>query len=265
MEKPNMYPFQVANVAAVVLALVMNFLIDLVPVNGVNTAQVADSYPNLFTPPGYIFTIWGIIYTLAVVFAIYQIRPKQRFAPYLSAISWLYLVSAFINTMWLIVFHYSYGVPSLYLASTVLLLLLLLDLLVIYRRLDVGGAIVPRGIKLGVHIPFSIYIGWISVASIAGIASAINALSPGISMGTQAMVTAAMLFVALALTSVMLWLRREIVFSLVVLWAVSGISSKQAGIPIIYYSTLVVMGLAVVAVLVIPFLRRMPWVSYYLS
>jgi translocator protein len=260
-----MYPFQVANVASVVLALAMNFLIDLIPVNGVNTAQVADSYPNLFTPPDYIFAIWGIIYTLAVVFAIYQLRPQQRTAPYLSSISWLYLVSAFINTVWLIVFHYSYGVPSLYLASTVLLLLLLLDLLVIYRRLDVGGAVVPRGVKLGVHIPFSIYIGWISVASIAGIASAINALFPGISMGTQAMVTAAMLFVSLALATVVLWLRRDIVFSLVVLWAVSGISSKQASIPIIYYSTLVVMGLAVLAILVIPSLRKMPWVSYYLS
>ena len=260
-----MYSFQVANVAAVVLALVMNFLIDLLPVNGVNTSQVADSYPNLFTPPGYIFAIWGIIYTLAVVFAIYQSRPKQRTAPYLSTISWLYLLSAFINTMWLIVFHYSYRIPLLYLASTVLLLLLLVDLLVIYRRLDVGGVVVPLEVKLGVHIPFSIYIGWISVASIAGIASAINVLFPVISTGTQAIFTATMLFVALALTSIMLWLRRDIVFSLVVLWAVSGISSKQAGIPIIYYSALVVMGLTVVAVLIIPVLRKMPLISYYLS
>ena len=265
MDKQSHTAFQVANVAAVGLALAMNFLIDWVPVNGVNTAQVSDSYPNLFTPPGYVFAIWGIIYTLAMVFAAYQARPSQGSEPYLGAIGWLYLVSALINVVWLVVFHYSYGAPTLYLVSTGLLLLLLVDLLLIYRRLDVGGVDVPRGVKLCVHVPMSIYLGWISVASIAGIASAINAVSSGIPVGTQSAATAVMLVVALALTSIMLWLRRDIVFALVVVWAVSGISTKQAGTPIIYLTALAVMVLAVAALLLIPIVRKMNWVNYYLS
>jgi hypothetical protein len=265
MENRDFRLLQIANVAAVVLAIAWNALVNILPLNGVNTAVVSDSYPNLFTPPGYVFAIWGVIYVLAAVFAAYQLRPSQRSADYLGKIGWLYLAGAVINVIWLVFFHYSYGAPTLYLVSTVLLLLLLVDLLFIYRRLDVGGAVVPRGVKLCVHVPMSIYLGWISVASIAGLASAINVVSPELSVGTQAAATAAMLVVALALAGVMLWLRRDIVFALVVLWAVSGISVKQADIPLIYLTTLAVMGLAFAALLLTPVIRKMNWVKYYLS
>ncbi|MCX6649653.1 MAG: hypothetical protein NTV61_09765 [Candidatus Bathyarchaeota archaeon] len=265
MENRDIRLFQIANVAAVGLALVMNFLIDWVPVNGVNTAQVSDSYPNLFTPPGYIFAIWVVIYTLAIVFAAYQARPSQRSEHYIASIGWLYLVSALINIIWLIVFHYSYGAPALYLVSTLLLLLLLGDLLLIYRRLDVGGVDVSHGVKLCVHIPISIYVGWISVASIAGIASAINAVAPGIPVETQAAATAAMLVVVLGLTSYMLWFRRDMVFALVIVWAAYGISTKQAGTPIIYLTALAVAALTVAAILLTPFIRKVNWIKYYFS
>jgi translocator protein len=265
MDKTGPNAFQIANVAAIVIALFMNFLANWLPINGVNTGQVADSYPNLFTPPGYIFIIWGVIYMLAIVFAVYQVRQSQRSEPYLGSIGWLYLVSALINAVWILVFHYSYGTPTLYLASTVLLLLLLADLLLIYRKLDIGGADAPRGVKLCVHAPMSIYVGWISVASIAGLASALNIIFPGISVATQATVTAAMLVVALTLACIMLWLRRDAVFALVVIWAVSGIANKQAAVPIINLTALAVMGVTIVALLLIPIIRKMNWITYYTS
>jgi hypothetical protein len=147
----------------------------------------------------------------------------------------------------------------------VVLLLLLADLSTIYTRLGVGVGHTPRNVKLAVQVPMSIYLGWISVASIAAVASAINAMVPGIPLETQAIGTAAMLVVALGLTGVMLWARRDIVFALVVIWAAAGISTKQAAIPIIYLTALAVAALAAAAVLLIPILRKMNWVSYYLS
>ncbi len=265
MDDRDLGLLQVGNVAAVVLVVAWSALVNLLPLNGVNTAVVSDSYPNLFTPPGYVFSIWGVIYTLAIVFAVYQLRPSQREAGYLGRIGWLYLASAAINVVWLVLFHYSYGFTPLYLASTAILLLLLVDLSVIYARLGVGVGETPRGVKLAVHVPMSIYLGWVSVASMAAVASAVNAAVPGIPMETQAAATAAMLVVALALTWVMLWARRDIVFALVVIWAATGISAKQAGIPIINTTALAVVALAVAAVLLIPSLRRMNRVSYYLS
>jgi hypothetical protein len=162
-------------------------------------------------------------------------------------------------------FHYSYGVKFLYLVFTGILLLLLGDLLLIYVRLGVGGEAVPQGIKHAVHVPMSIYLSWISVASIAALASAINVVVPGIPVETQATTTAVMLVVALSLAGLMLWMKRDIVFALVVIWAVMGISTKQAGIPIIYMTALAVSTLAAAAMLLTPVFRKMNWVQYYLS
>lgn len=262
--KPRPLLLQLGNVAAVAITLVGNILVNTLPLNGVTTAQVSDSYPNLFTPPGYVFAIWGVIYALAIIFALYQLRPSQRIERYLTAIGWLYLYGAVVNVAWLAVFHYSFGVPILFLVSTVLLLLLLWNLTQIYKRVGIGGIDAHRGEKLGVHIPISIYLGWISVASIAGVASAINVLIPGIPIGMQAAGTAMMLLVALGLTLYMLWHRRDLVFALVVVWAVSGIASKQTD-PAIHYTALVVLAIGFTAAILMPTLRRMGWVGYYLS
>jgi hypothetical protein len=265
MDRNNFRLFQYANVIAVILVIVWNSLVNILPLNNVSTGLVSDSYPNLFTPPGYVFSIWGVIYALAIIFMVYQVRPSQRSAAYLGKIGWLYLASALINVFWLVFFHYSYGVPSLYLASTVILIVLLADLLLIYVKLGIGGETVSRGLKFCVHFPMSIYLGWISVASIAAIASAINVAVPGIGLDIQATITAVMLLVAFALTGLMLWMRRDIVFALVVIWAVIGIATKQAAIPIINTTALAVTVLAVIVIIFIPVIRKRNWIQYYLS
>ena len=174
MDRTNFRLLQYANVVAVILAVVWNSLANILPLNNVSTRLVSDSYSNLFTPPGYVFSIWGVIYTLAIIFMLYQVRLKEQSAAYLGKIGWLYLASAVINVVWLGFFHYSYGVTPLYLASTGILIVLLVDLLLIYVKLGIGGETVPRGLKLAVHFPMSIYLGWISVATIAAIAAAIK-------------------------------------------------------------------------------------------
>ena len=103
--------YQTANVVAVVGALVVNMLANALPLNNVTTVKVSDYYPNLFTPPGYVFSIWGVIYVLAIVFMIYQARPNQRNETYLTEIGFLYLIGAIANMSWLLIFHYSYGNP----------------------------------------------------------------------------------------------------------------------------------------------------------
>jgi hypothetical protein len=185
---------------------------------------------------------------------------------YIGKIGWLYLGSALLNSSWLIVFHYSYGIPLLYLVSTALLVLLLVDLATIYLRLDIGGSEVPhREFKLAVHVPMSLYLGWISVATIAGIASAINAVIPGISVEIQSIGTAIMLFATMGLTLYMLWARRDLAFGAVVIWAVAGISLKQADNPIISIAALIVLAVAAFAVLIFPSVRRIRLLSYYTS
>jgi hypothetical protein len=178
----------------------------------------------------------------------------------------LLLGSALLNSSWLVVFHYSYGVPALYLVSTALLVLLLVDLVTIYQKLDIGGSDLPhRELKIAVHAPMSLYLGWITVATLAGVASAINVVFPEIPLVIQSIEVAAMLFVALALALYMLWVKRDLAFGAVIIWAVAGISLKQADNPIISMVSLIVLAVAAGAVLFFPSVRKIRLLNYYTS
>ena len=266
-EKNDYRIFQVLNIITVISVIIINILANALPIFGVNTGQVSDAYPNFFTPAGYVFSIWFIIYIQAIIFMIYQARSSQRSEGYLGKISFFYLFAGLANIAWIFVFHYSYAFtvanPPFFLLSVVLLLIVFLMLLLAYLRLGVGVDAVPRKEKLAVHLHFSVYLGWISVATIAALASAINILVPAIPAETQHLATAAMLFVALLLTLIMVYLRREYGFALVVLWAAIGIGVKWLTIPVIFYSAIAVAIILILGMLIIPYLRKSNLIQYY--
>jgi len=262
---PGARRLQAANVVAFVAMLSVNALANVLPLNGVNTGQVSDSYPNLFTPPGYVFAVWAAIYFLGLVFVAYQARLSQRGSPYLGRIGYLYALSCLINVAWLAVFHYSYGAPQLYLASVLVITLFLCVLITIYRRLGIGVEKVTLGEKLAIHAHFSVYLGWLSLATIAAVASGINVVYPGTPMGTQALATAAMLLVALWLTLFMIYSRRDALFVAVVVWASSGIAVMQQAYLAIYYAAALTAAAVAVALIAAPLLKKQTIKEYYLS
>jgi len=256
--------YQTANVFAVLATLTVNALANILPFNGVTTGQVSDSYPNLFTPPGYVFSIWGVIYALAIAFMIYQARPSQRTEAYLAQIGLLYLIGAVANMSWLLIFHYSYGVPQLFVASLLPMTVLLLCLLSIYQRLDIGRVEVSRNQKLAVHLSISVYLGWISLAIIANIASALNVLIPGIPQPTQVLWTAIVIVVALLISVLMVWTRRDFAFGLVVIWASMGIAINRIAIPLIFATSIAASVVLAILIIVTPFLKKKGIVDFYM-
>jgi benzodiazapine receptor len=248
--------YQVANVVAVIGTLIMNSLANILPFNGVTTGQVSDSYPNLFTPPGYVFAIWGVIYTLAAVFMIYQARPSQTGKKYLAQIGIWYFVSGVINSVWLFLFHYSYGAPTIFLISVVDIVLLLIVLILVYTRLGIGRSNVSISEKLGVHIHFSVYLGWICLATIAAVASALNLIFPNMPSFTQEVGAAVMIAIALALTITMLVRRRDFAFAMVVIWASVGIAVKNIQSPIIFYTAVATATIIALALIAIPVIKK---------
>jgi hypothetical protein len=260
----NPVAYQTVNVLAVVTVLVVNMLSETLPLNGVTTAQVANSYPNLFTPPGYVFSIWGVIYTLAIVFMIYQARPSQRDEAYLGKIGFLYLVGALANMSWLAVFHYSYGVPQLFLVSLIPMTVLLVSLLSIYHRLGIGKGRVPRNQKFAVHLPISVYLGWISLAIIANTASCLNVLFPSIPISTQSLWTAAVIVIALVTTVFMVWTRRDFAFGLVVIWASIGIALNRIAISAVFSTSIVAIIIVPVLIVLAPFLKKKSVIDFYM-
>ena len=95
----NSKVLQIINVIAVIGAVIFNALVNIIPVNNITTGEVSDAFPSLFTPPGYVFSIWAVIYTLASVFMAYQVRTNQREEPYLQQIGILYFVGSMINVL----------------------------------------------------------------------------------------------------------------------------------------------------------------------
>ncbi|MFW9846780.1 MAG: tryptophan-rich sensory protein [Candidatus Thorarchaeota archaeon] len=265
--KINPIYLQIANVVAIVGSIVFNALVNILPLNGVTTGEVSNAYPNLFTPANYVFSIWGVIYTLLFVFMFYQIRTNQRNSQYLQDIGFLYLLGAVINIAWLTVFHYSYPAPNdLIILTAVPIFGLFLTLLYIYMRLGVGLKEVSRGVKLAVHLPLSVYLGWLSVATIANTASILNYLggSPGIPTSVQEIWTALVIVVAFLITLLMLIRRRDFAFGLVVIWATIGIAAKQAGTPLIYFTALGVAVAVLLLILLLPLLKKESFSKFYM-
>jgi len=255
MVSDNRVFFQAVNVVAFVVTIAVNGLAgSTTSLGGVTSADVSDMYPTLVTPAGFTFAIWGIIYTLLALFTIYQLLPRNRDKPFLSQIGLLFALSSILNVSWLFLWHYNHVTYSL-----ILMLALLSSLILIYRRLDIGRATVSLKERICVHLPFSVYLGWISIATIANVSVALTAAGWdgwGIADATWAV---AIIAVALVLTLAVLATRRDVAFSLVVVWALVGILSKQSDFQNIVLAAevcIAIILLAVVAVVLVSRLKR---------
>jgi translocator protein len=214
-----------ANIVFYILTIVINSLAGgTTLIGGRLTAAVSDSNPTLVTPAGYVFSIWGIIYILLGVFVVYQALPSRSNRGFTEKIGWLFVLSSIINIAWIFVWQFEYLV-----VSVVLIFLLLASLIAIYVRLGVGKSKVGLDDRLAVHLPFSVYLGWITVASIADVATTLVSLNwngGGLSPETWAILVVA---VALVITALMLITRKDVAYSLVIIWALVGIAVKQTG------------------------------------
>jgi hypothetical protein len=191
--------------------------------NGRTTAEVSDLYPTLVTPAGNVFAIWGVIYALLLAFVVFQALPSQRRKPFVQNVSFLFALSSVLNVSWLFLWHYDQIV-----LSVVLMFALLATLIAIYLRLNVGKSTVSWKEKAYVHLPFSVYLGWITVASIANVAAAlvsVNWDAFGLANVTWGVLV---IVVALIITLTVIATRKDVAYGLVLIWALVGIAAKQS-------------------------------------
>jgi len=215
---------QTANVLAVLAVLVVNGLANALPLNGLTTGEISDRFSVYFVPAGYVFSIWGLIYVGLIGFAIYQLLPSQRDNPRLRRIGYLFVLSSLANIAWLFLWHY-----EIFVLTLVAMVVLLLSLIAIYLRLNIGRVQVSAGEKWLVHIPFSIYLGWITVATIANVTSVLDYLNWG-GWGIRPEVWAiVMLAVGALLTAVVIFTRQDVAYTLVIAWAFIGIAVRHSG------------------------------------
>lgn len=245
------------NILFFTLTVVVNSLAGSTTIlGGQLTSAVSDANPTLITPAGYVFSIWGIIYLLLGIFVVYQALPSQKGKEYQRKIGWLFALSSLINILWIFLWQYNYLS-----VSVALIFALLVTLILIYVRLGIGKLGVTLRERLAVHLPFSVYLGWITVASIANVAVALVSLGWdgfGISPETWAILVVA---IALIITILMLIIRKDVAYSLVIIWALVGIGVKQSGnqtILMLAEISVFIVTVALVATVLVSRLRKKP-------
>jgi hypothetical protein len=224
-----------------IVMIAANVLAEALPINGQSTAAISDSFKVVFVPAGYVFSIWGIIYLALLAFTIYQALPSQKANPYLRKIGYLFAVSNLLNAAWIVLWHY-----NLYLLTMLVMIALLVTLIAIYLRLDIGKAKVSRTEKWLVNVPFSIYLGWITVATIANATALLKYLGwNGFGIGGEIW-TVILLGVGVVLAGILSWTRRDVAYSLVLVWAFVGIAVKWQGVyPLVTISAFFAAGIVI--------------------
>jgi benzodiazapine receptor len=206
--------------ATVVAMIVMNVLANALPFFGRGTGEVSAFYPTLVTPAGYVFAIWGLIYIALLTYSVAQFLRPLATDPLPDALAWPLIVSNVANVVWLLLWH------SLNIYWTVpVMLVLLASLVVAYRISRQGRSDNPAAAeRWAVRAPLSLYLGWISVATIANVSAALYAAGWR-GWGVPApWWSAIVLFVGAALASLCLMRERDGVFAGVFVWAFAGIA-----------------------------------------
>ena len=208
--------------------ITVNALANALPINGMITGDISDSYPNLFAPTGLTFTIWGVIYLLLAAYTLYQLGLFQKWGvevktALLKEVGSLFAISSLANIAWIFAWHYKN-----ILLSTVLMLIILVCLALITVRINKEKLTANE--KFFIRLPFSVYFGWITVATIANITTLLvdKLGSPVNLIGISEVVwTVIILLVGLLIAVVTTVKNRDVPYGLVIVWAYIGILIKH--------------------------------------
>ena len=212
---------QVAVIITTLITLTVNGLANALPLNGLGTGEISDRFEIYFVPAGYVFSIWGLIYLGLLAFTVYQALPAQREDARLVKIGWAVVIANLANATWIFFWHYLLFPLSLLAMAT-----LLAALLFIYTGLEIGKSTATTLERWLVRVPFSVYLGWITVATIANTADVLDYIQWGqfgISDETWMVI---ILVVVVAIAWAMSIIRKDLAYLAVLLWALAGIGVK---------------------------------------
>lgn len=213
---------QIGNILFFLLVLFVNYISNTGAINGETMASVSAKYSNLFTPAGYAFSIWGVIYLFLLGFVAYQSQGlfgNKEPRPVVQQIGWWFIISCIANITWIFAW-----LNEALAISILIMILLLVSLIAIILRTRMELDDEPLSVIALLWWPFSFYSGWISVALIANIAAYLTSIGWdgfGISQVTWTLI---MIFVAAVVNLVITWRRNMREFALVGAWALIAIA-----------------------------------------
>ncbi len=216
--------YQIGNILFFLIMITVNFLSIYLPLNGRSTKEISDIYHTPFTPAGFTFSIWGIIYLLLLGFVIYQAHglfKQDNTRPIVKTVGPYFIFSSLANSLWIFAWHYDY-IPL----AMVIMFILLSTLIIIYLKVN-NLKINNFWTKILSVIPFSVYLGWVTIATLANLSSLLIYFNDNWSSQFLTIWAVLMIITGLLITILMVKKRNDIYFAAVAVWANYGILSAR--------------------------------------
>lgn len=236
------------NLALYIAVVTINALANILPINGKDTGTLSDNIPNLFVPAGVTFSIWGLIYILLLIYVIYQIYvafSKNEKSQLSIKEHIVFQLTCVLNVVWILAWHYEKIGISLIIMSLFLVSLIYLFL---QNRKKSLSSIKD---KLAINLPINVYLGWISVATIANVTALLVTLGWNGFGIPENIWTILVMLVGTALAVIMVLKHSNIAYSLVVVWAYSGIIIKRYSVSVVYQDIIITAFIAISLILVL--------------
>ncbi|MFY9901673.1 MAG: tryptophan-rich sensory protein [Trichococcus sp.] len=218
-------PIKITVAVTYLIMIAVNAMANILPINGIDTGAVSDSYPNLFAPAGLTFSIWGVIYLLLLGYTLYQFgifqgdKSKVK-TELLRKVGIVFSASSVVNAAWIFSWHYRMIGLSVILMLVILLSLIYINQLILKGKLD-------QKEKLFIRLPFSVYFGWITVATIANITTLLVDIGWNGFGISESIWTILIIIIGLAIGAVTMIRNHDIAYGLVIIWAYAGILIKH--------------------------------------
>ena len=220
----------IATLVMIVSAFIINVLSNIVPLNTKSIGELSNTVFQgvLITPANYAFAIWGLIYLSVFAFGIYQVLPPQRDQRKLDALRVLMIGASGAQIAWIFIF-----LSRQFVFSLVAMVAIWIALCLGYVQM---AQVAPftRTQRWMIQIPWSIYFGWISVATIVNVAIALFSLGWTGGFLSPQVWTMALMVVAMGLGMVAVWKHRDLAFSGVLIWALVAIAIRHQDIPVLF-------------------------------
>ncbi|CZQ88773.1 tryptophan-rich sensory protein [Trichococcus collinsii] len=246
-------PIKITVAVTYLIMIVVNALANILPINGIDTGAVSDAYPNLFAPVGLTFSIWGVIYLLLAGYTLYQFglfhgdKGKVK-TELLRKVGIVFSFSSVVNAAWIFSWHYRMIGLSVILMLVLLLSLIYINQTILKEKLD-------QKEKLFIRLPFSVYFGWITVATIANITTLLVDIGWNGFGISEEVWTILIILIGLAIGAITMIRNHDIAYGLVIIWAYTGILIKHmsqdgfagqySGIITTVIASIVLMGVAI--------------------
>ncbi len=207
------------------IMITVNALANILPINGITTGEVAERYPNLFTPAAFTFAIWGLIYLLLAFYTLYQLGFFQRNrtiekTKLLNQVGVCFSISSLVNALWIFAWHYQM-IPL-----TMALMIILLFCLIIIN-LKINRVQLTKKERFFIKLPFGVYFGWITIATIAN-ATALLVDLGWEGFGVSAVIWTVIVLLIGAVIGIATMLKfKDMAYGFVLIWAYWGILAKH--------------------------------------